>query len=66
MFPQVQFQNMKQLTKYLIHDLVNSLFIFSSYFLPMISYKFSSKNAEVRVAYVGAIFVPISVPRVWM
>ena len=54
---------MKQSSKYLFHDLVNSLFIFSLNFLSMISNKFSSKNAKVRVAYVGAIFVPIAVPR---
>ena len=33
------------------------------YFLPIISYRFSPKYARVRVAYVGAILVPIVVPR---
>ena len=32
----------------------------------MILYRFFSKYAKVRVAYVGAILVPIAVPRVWM
>ena len=60
------FQNMKQSSEYLFHDLVNSSFMLLPYFLPIISYRFSSKYARVRVAYVGTILVPIAVPRVWI
>ena len=66
MFPHGHFQNMKQSSKYLFHDLVNSPFMLLLYFLPIILYRFSSKYAKVRVVYVGAILVPIAVPRVWM
>ena len=59
------FQNMKQSSKNLFHDLINSVFILF-YFLSMISYRFSSQYTKVRVAYVCAILVPIAVPRVWM
>ena len=61
MFPHVQFQNLKQSSKYLFHDFVNSLCIFSLCFLLMISYKLSTKNSKARVAYEGAILVPIAV-----
>ena len=66
MSPHGHGQNMMQLSKYLFYDLVNSSFIFLHYFLPIISYRFSSKYARVRVTYVGAIFVPIAVPSVWI
>ena len=66
MSPHGYFQNMKQLSKYLFHDLVKSSFMSLLYFLPIISYRFSSKYARVRVAYVDAIFVPIAVPSVWI
>ena len=66
MFPHGYFQNMKQSSKYLFHDLVKSLFILSPYFLPIISYRFSSKYASVRVAYVVAILVPKAVASVWI
>ena len=65
MSPHEHSQNMKQPFKYLFHDLVNS-FKLLSYFFPFISYRFPSKYARVRVAYVDAILVPIAVPRVWM
>ena len=32
----------------------------------MISYRFSSKDAMVKVTYVGSVFVPIVVPMVWI
>ena len=60
------FQNMKKSSEYLFQDLVNFPFMLVPYFLPIISYRFSSKYAKVRVAYVGAILVPIAVPRVWI
>ena len=44
MFPHGHFQNMKQLSKYIFHDLINSVFIL--YFLPMISYRFSYRDRE--------------------
>ena len=37
MSPQGHFQNMKQSSKYLFHDLVNSSFMLLPYFLPTIS-----------------------------
>ena len=55
---------MKKSYKYVFHDLVNSPFMSLLYFLPIISYRFSSKYASVRVAYMGTILVPIAVPRV--
>ena len=55
------FQNMKQSSKYLFHDLINSVFILLLYFLPMILHKFSSKYSKVMVAYIGAILVSIAV-----
>ena len=61
MLPHGHFQNMKQSSMYLFHDLMNSVFILL-YFLPMISYRFSSKYAEVGVVYIAAILVPIAVP----
>ena len=61
MSPLGHFQNMKQSSKYFLQ--VNSLFMLL-YFFPMISYRFSSKYAKIRVAYVRAILVPIAVPRV--
>ena len=60
------FQNMKQSSKYLFHDLVNSSFMSLLYFLPIISYRFTSKYARVKVTYVGAILVLTVVPRVWI
>ena len=66
MFPHGYIQNMKQSSKYLFRDLVNSPFMSLSYFLPIILYRFFSKYARVRVAYVGAILVPIAVRRVWI
>ena len=57
---------MKQPSKYLFYDLVNSSFMSLPYFLAIISYRFSSKYARVRVAYFGTILVPIAVPRVWI
>ena len=64
--PHGHFQNIKQSSKYLFHDLVNSFFMSLPYFLPIISYRFSSKYAMVKVAYVGAILVPIAVSRFWL
>ena len=61
-----RFQNMKQSSKYLFYVLVNSFMALPYFFLPIISYRFSSKKARVRVAYVGAILVPIAIPRVWI
>ena len=58
MLPYGHFQNMKQSSRYLFHDLINSIFI-SLYFLPMISKRFSSKYVKVRMAYIDAILVPI-------
>ena len=58
MFPHGCFQNMKQSSKYLFHDLVNSSFMSLPYFLLIISYRFSSKYARVWVAYVCGIFFP--------
>ena len=66
MSPCGYFLNMKQSYKYLFHDLVRSSFMSLPYFLPIVSYKFSSKYARVRVAYVGTILVPIAVPSVWI
>ena len=66
MSPHGYFQNMKQSSKYLFHDLVKGFFMSLPYFLPIISYRFSSKYTWVRVAYVGAIFVLIAVPNVWI
>ena len=66
MSPHVYFQNMKQSSKYLFHDLVNSSFMSLPHFLPIISYRFSSKYARVRIAYIGTIFVPKAVPSVWI
>ena len=40
MYPHGYFQNMKQSSKYLFHDLVNSSFMSLPYFLPIISYSF--------------------------
>ena len=54
----VHFKNMKQSSKYLFHDLVNSSIMLLPYFLPIISNRFSSKYARVWVAYVGTMFVP--------
>ena len=62
--PHGHFQNMKQSSKYLFHYLVNSSFMSLPYFLHIISYRLSSKYARVRVAYVGAILVPLAVPSV--
>ena len=56
MSPHGYFQNMKLSFKYLFHDLVKSSFMSLPYFLPIISYRFSSKYT--RVAYVSAILVP--------
>ena len=66
MSPHGYIQIMKQSGKYLYNDLVNFSFMSLPYFLPIFSYRFSSKYARVRVAYVGAIFVPIAVPSVWI
>ena len=60
------FQNMKQTSKYLFNDLVNSSFKSLPYFLPIISYRFSPKYARVRIAYVGAILFPMAVPWFWI
>ena len=57
MFSNGHFQNMKQSSKYLFNDLINFLFRLLLYFLPIISYRFSSK-------YVGVILVPIAAPRI--
>ena len=62
--PHGHFQNMKQTSKYLFHDLVKCFFYVVALFLSIISYSFSSKNARVRVAYVGVTLVPIAVPSV--
>ena len=59
MLPHVHFQNMKQSSWYLFHNLINSVFKVLYFYL----YRFSSK---ARLAYVGAILVPIVVPRVWI
>ena len=60
------FQNTKQSSKYLFDDLVISSFMSLPNFLPLISNRFISKDARVRIAFVGAILVPITVPRVWI
>ena len=65
MLPSGHFQNMKLSSRYLFHDLINPVVILM-YFLPIISYRFSSKYAKVKVVYVGASLVPIAVPRIWM
>ena len=41
-------QNMKQSSRYLFHDLKNTVFIFL-YFFSMILYRFSSKTVKVKV-----------------
>ena len=64
MLPHGHFQNTKQSSWYIFHDIINSVFILLWYCLPMISYRYSCKYAKVRVAYVDAILVPIGVPRV--
>ena len=46
------FQNMKQSSRYLFHDLINSVFIFLLYFHSNFKY------ANVWMVYVGAILVP--------
>ena len=66
MSPHGYFQYMKQSSKYLFHDLVKSSFMLLPYFLPIFSCRFSSKYARVRIAYVGAIFVPMAIPSVWI
>ena len=58
------FQNMKHWLS--IFFPCSSKFCFYIVFFPMILYRFSSKYAKVRMAYVGAISVCIAVPRVWM
>ena len=55
------FQNMKQSSRYLSHDLIKSISILLPYIFMVISNWFSSKYAKVRVAYVGTILVPITV-----
>ena len=55
------FPNMKQSSKYIFHDLVNSPFILLPYFFYL-----TSKYAKVRVLCAGTILVPIAVSRVWM
>ena len=64
MSPLGHFQNMKQSSKYLFHNLVNSSFMSLPYFLPIISCRFSSKYTRVRIAYVGTMLVPVAIPRV--
>ena len=66
MSPRGCFQNIKQSSKYLFHDLVKSSFMSLPYILPIFSCRFSSKYARVRVEYVGVIFVPMAVPIVWI
>ena len=66
MSPHGDFQKMKQSSKYLFPDLVNSPFMLLPNFLPIISYRFSSKDVWVSVEYVGAILILIAVSRVWI
>ena len=47
MLPHEHFQNIKQQSKYLFHDQINSVFILWMNFLPIISYRFSSKYARL-------------------
>ena len=54
------FQNMKQSSKYIFHDLVNSPLMLLAYFSFFISYRFSSKYVKFKVAYVDAILVNLS------
>ena len=51
MSPHGHFQNMKQSSKYLFHDLVNFPFMLLAYFLPIISYWFSSKYVGGSVCW---------------
>ena len=60
------FQNMKPSFWCLFYDLIKSIFILSLYFFFMISYNFSFKNVKLRMTYVGAILVLISIPWVQM
>ena len=64
--PHGHFHDMKQSSRYLFHDLLNSSFSPLPYFWPIVLYRFSSKYARVRVTCVGAILVPIAVPSVWI
>ena len=65
MLPHWCFRIMKQSSRCLSYDIINSVFILL-YFLLMILHRFSFKYAKVRVAYVCGILVPIAVPRVWL
>ena len=58
------FQNMKQSSKYLFHDLVNSPLMLLPYFFTIILYRFSTKHDQVSVVYISAILVLIAVTRV--
>ena len=58
MSPHEHFQNMKRSCRYLFHDLVNSPFILWSYFLPIISYRFSSEYARVIYMYIYRLKAP--------
>ena len=64
MLPHGHFQNMKQPSMYIFHDLINSVFIVLYFYLCFdIDFPLSML---MLVAYFGAILVPIPVPRVWM
>ena len=65
MSPHGCFQNMKQSSIYIFHGFENSS-VSLPYFLPIVSYRLSSKYAKVRVTYVGAILISIAVRRVWI
>ena len=53
MSPHGHFHNMKKIIQIYFPDLINFSFTSFPYFLPMISYRFYSKDVRVRLAYVG-------------
>ena len=60
MLPHENFLNMKVIQVSI--PISNELCL--PYFFPFISYTFTSKYANVRVAYAGTILVPIAIPTV--
>ena len=66
MLPNGNSQNIDQSSRYLFNDPINSVFILLLYFLLSISYRSSGKYVNFRVAYVGAILIPMAVSRVGM
>ena len=55
MFTYEYFHNIKKPSWYLFHDLITSVFILLCFFAT-ISYIFSPKYGNARVAYIGALF----------